>query len=55
LVEKTEGEQSLRRLGHRCKDIKIDLTKTVFGGAEWIHFAQNRDHWQGLANTVMNL
>jgi hypothetical protein len=25
------------------------------GGVEWIHLAQDRDHWQALMNTVMNL
>jgi hypothetical protein len=24
------------------------------GGVEWIHLAQDRDHWQALVNAVMN-
>jgi hypothetical protein len=25
------------------------------GGVEWIHLAQDRDHWQVVMNAVMNL
>jgi hypothetical protein len=25
------------------------------GGVEWIHLAQDRDHWQAVVNAVMNL
>jgi hypothetical protein len=25
------------------------------GGVEWIHVAQDRDHWQAVVNAVMNL
>jgi hypothetical protein len=25
------------------------------GGGEWIHLAQDRDHWRALVNVVMNL
>jgi hypothetical protein len=26
-----------------------------FGDVDWIHWAQDRDRWQALVNTVMNL
>jgi hypothetical protein len=25
------------------------------GGVQWIHLAQDRDHWRALVNVVMNL
>jgi hypothetical protein len=26
----------------------------LVGGLEWIHLAQDRDHWQAVVNAVMN-
>jgi hypothetical protein len=35
---------------------KWTLGRLVGGGVvEWIHRAQDRDHWRGLVNVVMNL
>jgi hypothetical protein len=39
----------------RCKDIKMDLGGTGWGGMAWINLAQDRDQWWSLVNTVMNL
>jgi hypothetical protein len=40
----------------RWKDnIKIDVMETELEGVDWIHLAQDRDQWQALMNTVMNL
>jgi hypothetical protein len=33
----------------------MDLVETGWGGGvEWIHLAQDRDHWRVLVNAVMN-
>jgi hypothetical protein len=47
---------SLGRPRHRWEDnIKMDLREIGFGDVDWIHWAQDRDRWQALVNTVMNL
>jgi hypothetical protein len=33
----------------------MDLSEIGQGGKEWIHLGQDRDQWQALVNTVMNL
>jgi hypothetical protein len=56
LVGRPEGRRSLGR--PRCRwedDIKMDLGETGFGDVDWIHWAQNRDRWRALVNTVMNI
>jgi len=35
-------------------NIKMDL-REVGGGGDWMELAQDRDKWQALVNTVMNL
>jgi hypothetical protein len=32
-----------------------DLREIVWKGVDWIHLAQDRDQWRGLANTVMDV
>jgi hypothetical protein len=55
LVGKPEGKNHLKdqdvdgRMGS-----KWTLERLV-GGVEWIHLAQDRDHWRAVVNTVMNL
>jgi hypothetical protein len=45
LVGKPEGKRPLRRPRRRWEDgIKMDLGETGWGGVEWIHLAQDRDH-----------
>jgi hypothetical protein len=34
---------------------KSDLNKIGREGVDWIHLAQDRDQWQALMNTVMNI
>jgi hypothetical protein len=41
--------------GLKGGDIKMDLREIRFGDVDWIHWAQDRDRWQALVNTVMNL
>jgi hypothetical protein len=56
LVGKPNGKRPLRRLRHWWEDgIKMDLRQTGWKAVEWIHLAQDRDWWQALVNTVMNL
>jgi hypothetical protein len=33
----------------------MDLGEIVWEGVKWMHLAQDRDQWQALVNTVMNL
>jgi hypothetical protein len=54
LVGKPKGKRPLRRPRHRWEDgSKWTLGRLV--GGEWIHLAQDRDHWVVLMNAVMNL
>jgi hypothetical protein len=55
LVGEPEGQRSLGRPRHRWKDIRMDLMEVGWEGVDWIHLAQDRDQWQALVNTVMNL
>jgi hypothetical protein len=33
----------------------MDLGEIGFGDVDWIYWVQDRDRWQALVNTVMNL
>jgi hypothetical protein len=56
LVGKPEGKRPLGRPRHRWQDgIRKDLREIGWGSVEWIHLVQDRDQWQSLVNTVMNL
>jgi hypothetical protein len=56
LVEKPEIKKPLGRPRRRWQDgIKMDLMGIGWGALEWIQFAQDRDWWRALVNTVMNL
>jgi hypothetical protein len=33
----------------------MDHIEKVFGGVDWIHVAKDRDQWQAVVNTVMNI
>jgi hypothetical protein len=56
LVGKPEGKRPLERPRRRWEDgIKMDLREIGWRSMEWIHLAQNRDHWRALVNAVMNL
>ena len=54
LVGKPEGKRPLGRPRRRWEDdIKMALQE-VGGGGDWMEFAQDRDRWRALVNTVMN-
>jgi hypothetical protein len=56
LVGKPERKRLLGRPTHRWEDgIRMDLREIGWGGAEWIHLAQDRDRWRAVVNAVMNL
>jgi len=56
LVRKTEGKRPLRRPRRRWEDnIKMDLQKVGGGCGDWMELAQDRDRWQALVSTVINL
>jgi tRNA G46 methylase TrmB len=57
LVGKPERKRPLERPRRRWEDgIKMEVMEIGWGGGvEWIHLAQDRDHWQALMNVVMNL
>jgi hypothetical protein len=55
LVGRSEGRRPLGRPRRRWEDnIKMDLGEIV-GDLDWIHWAQDRDRWRAIVNTVMNL
>jgi hypothetical protein len=56
LVGWPEGRRPLGRPRRRWEDsIKMDQREIEFGDVDWIHWAQDRDRWRALVNTVMNL
>jgi hypothetical protein len=56
LVGRPEGKRPLGRPRRRWEDnIKMYLREIGFEDVDWIHWAQDRDRWRALVNTVMNL
>jgi hypothetical protein len=56
LVGRPEGRRPLGRPRRRWEDnIKMDLREIMFEDVDWIHWAQDRDRWWALVNTVTNL
>jgi hypothetical protein len=35
--------------------IVLECKEMCWEGVDWIHLIQNRDQWQALVNTIMNL
>jgi hypothetical protein len=33
----------------------MDVREIGWGGMDWIHLAEDKDQWQALVNTVMNI
>jgi hypothetical protein len=53
---KPEGSMSLGRSRHRWKaNIEINFTELGWESMDWINLAEDRDQWQSLLNTIMNL
>jgi len=56
LVRKPEGKRPLGRPRRRWEDnIKVDVQEVGGGCGDWMELAQDRDSWQALVSTVMNL
>jgi hypothetical protein len=56
LIEKPESKRTLGRLRCRWKDnIRIDVREIGWEGTDRMHLDQDKDQWQALVNTVMNL
>ena len=56
LVGKPEGKRPLGRPRRRWEDnIKMDLQEVGRDCEDWMELAQDRDRWQALVSTVMNL
>jgi hypothetical protein len=56
LVIKPERKRPLGISRCRWKyNIKINLREIGWSSMDWIHLAQDRNHWRALGNTVMNL
>jgi hypothetical protein len=51
-----EGKRPLGRHRRRWEDnIKMDLVEIEWGGMDWMYRPKDKDLWQVLVNTVMNL
>jgi hypothetical protein len=56
LFGRPEGRSPLGRLSRRWEDnIEMDLREIGFRDVDWIHWAQDRNSWRALVNTVVNL
>jgi hypothetical protein len=56
LVRRPEGRRPLGRHRRTWEDnMKMDLREIGFRDVNWIDLAQDRDRWQAVVNTVMNL
>jgi hypothetical protein len=56
LMGKPEGKRPFERTRHRWEDgIRMDLREIGCESVDWLQLAQDRDWWQALVNTVMNL
>jgi len=56
LVGKPEGKRPMGRPRRRWENNnKMDLQEVVGVCGDWMELAQDRDRWQALVSTVMNL
>jgi hypothetical protein len=55
-IVKPEEKKPLQTPRSRWEDnIRINLREIRWEGVEWMHLAQDREHWWAVMNTVMNL
>jgi hypothetical protein len=55
LVGKPEGKNHLKDQGVDGRTGSKWTLGRLAGSVEWIHLAQDRDHWRAVVNAVMNL
>jgi hypothetical protein len=56
MVVKSEGKRPHRRHRRKWEDnIKMDHKEIEWKDVNWIHLTQDRDWWQAVVNTAMNL
>jgi len=55
LVEISEGKKPFGRPNRRWEDYKVDLKEIRWECMNWFNLSQNRDKWQALLNTAMNI
>jgi hypothetical protein len=56
LIGQPESWRQLGRFWCRWENnITVELREIEWESLNWIHLAQDRDHWGTLLNTVMNL
>jgi hypothetical protein len=56
LAGKSEGNRPLGKPRRWWENnIKIDLREIGWGGMDWIHLVQEREHWRALMNMLMSL
>jgi hypothetical protein len=55
LVGRPEGRNHWEDLGVDGRTTLKWIREIGFGYVDWIHWAQDRDRWRTLVNTVMNL
>jgi hypothetical protein len=56
LIGMPEEKGPVGKLRRRWEDnIRMDFNEIEWDGVDWIQLTQDRDHWRGFVNTVMNL
>jgi hypothetical protein len=50
-----KGRELVTLWPKRKGDIRMDLTEIGWGTVDWMHLAEDGEHWWGVVNTVMNL
>ena len=54
-VEIPEGKKPFERPTRRWEDYKLDLKEIRRECMNWFNLSQNRDKWQAVVNTAMNV
>jgi len=53
--ENLKGRNNSEDLGEDGKNIRMDLREIGCEIVDWIHLAQDSDHWRALVNMVMTI